>query len=155
MLTDPGHAGDVDAMRSTAMCPQSAVLSSSFRPLSSEQISASAARAEYSGLLTGILEGFVDGVLLLNDRGEWIDGNVKARRICQQLNGGRPPESLVPEPIWQMGQLLLESAGLYPGIIVELESEISLPSLRTIHACIRWMSVEESRNPLILVTLQG
>ena len=78
------------------MYPKSTALSSSCRTLSPERSSAVPSRAEHARLLRGVLEGFVDGVLLLSDRGEWIDGNIQARRICQQLNGGLSPESLVP-----------------------------------------------------------
>ncbi len=106
-----------------------------------------------SMLLQRILEGFSDGVLLLNDRGEWVDGNLRARRICQQMNGGIVPELLVPEPIGHMAQLLLESISLYPGVVLELESEMVLPSSQWLQVQARWMPVEEAGRPLILVRL--
>ena len=101
-------------------------------------------------LLQSILEGFSEGVLLLNDRGEWVDGNLQARRICQQLHETNVPASSVPKPIEEIAQLLVDSISLYPGVVVELESEIVLPSSQWIQVHARWLPVEEAGRPLML-----
>ncbi len=43
-----------------------------------------------STLLQSILEGLIDGVLILTRNGEWICSNSSAHDICQQLNQGKP-----------------------------------------------------------------
>ena len=75
--------------------------------------------------LQAIIEGFVDGVLILTEQGEWIHANDCARRICQQLSSERLQNHLVPLPIWQICASLIESRELFPNEKMIIEAEIS------------------------------
>jgi sensor histidine kinase regulating citrate/malate metabolism len=59
-------------------------------------------------LLQAVLESWIDGVLVLNDQGQWIQANAAAVRICDRLSPNSPPY-LVPEAIWQICATLIQN----------------------------------------------
>lgn len=103
-------------------------------------------------MLEAVLESFIDGVLILNEQGEQIHANDCARRICQ-----KSPESLVntiPQPIWRVCESLIESRDLFNDQKLILESEISLENSAVFRIRVRWLDLEESEQPYLLVTLE-
>lgn len=105
-------------------------------------------------LLQAILEGLVDGVLILTEQGEWVHANECARRICQQFSQGVSTIKTVPQPIWQVCQSLLDSRELFPDRRVIIEDEIDTDTSSAFRIRVRWLVLEESVHPYVLVTLE-
>ncbi|HBE30579.1 MAG TPA: hypothetical protein DD990_04310, partial [Cyanobacteria bacterium UBA11368] len=65
-------------------------------------------------LLQAVLEGFIDGILILTEQGECLDANQSATRICEQLDPGNSKAKRVPAEIWHVCESLIESRDLFP-----------------------------------------
>lgn len=105
-------------------------------------------------LLQAIIEGFVDGVLILTEQGEWIHANEFGRRICQQLSQCTSPVNSVPQPIWHVCQSLIESRELFPEHRMIIESEIETDNAAVFRLRVRWLELGENDNPYLLVTIE-
>ncbi|HBB32446.1 MAG TPA: helix-turn-helix transcriptional regulator [Cyanobacteria bacterium UBA8803] len=105
-------------------------------------------------LLQAIIEGFVDGVLIVNDKGEWVHANEQAHLICRQIYQYTSQNNLVPQPIWQICESLLESRELFPDQKIIIESEIEIDDSATFRIRVRWLDLEESDRPYLLITLE-
>jgi DNA-binding CsgD family transcriptional regulator len=106
------------------------------------------------GLLQGVLEGLVDGVLILTHQGEWVHSNYAAHQICQQLNQGEPSIKSVPPPIWRVCEALVESHDLFPDHPVIIESEISIDRSSRFRIRARWLELSDVQYPYLLVILE-
>ncbi|MBL1177854.1 helix-turn-helix transcriptional regulator [Pantanalinema sp. GBBB05] len=107
-----------------------------------------------SVLLQGILEGLIDGVLIVTSSGEWVYGNFQAYRICQRLHPTVPMRKSVPSSIWQVCQQLLNHQELpidHPTIV---ESNIFSSKSETFRVRVRWLELSEVKCPYLLVTLE-
>lgn len=105
-------------------------------------------------LMQGVLEGLTDGVLILSEQGEWIYHNYYAHCICQTLNQDNPDLYRVPEPVWRSCQALMESRELYPTQPVVIESEIALSRSQVYRIRARWLVLEDSQRPYLMVVLE-
>jgi DNA-binding CsgD family transcriptional regulator len=119
------------------------------------QLELSKSRPETSPtLMQGVLEGLTDGVLILSEQGEWIYHNYYAHCICQGLNQGRPLLNQVPDVVWRNCQALMESRELYPTQPVVIESEIALSHSQVYRIRARWLVLEDSQRPYLMVVLE-
>lgn len=105
-------------------------------------------------LFQGILENLVDGVLIVTPQGRWLYGNRTAYRICQELGLRSPIPEGVPDAIWQLCQRFLEQRINEDDRIPLIEAEICQEPLVRYRVRIRWLSLEESKSPYLLVTLE-
>lgn len=105
-------------------------------------------------MLEAVLEGFIDGVLILNQQGEQVHANDCARRICQKLNQGTSFVNAIPQAIWCVCESLIESHDLFSDNQLIIESEINLDNSATFRIRARWLELEESKQPYLLVTLE-
>lgn len=105
-------------------------------------------------LFNGILEGFVDGLLILSEQGDFIHANQSAKRVLHQLNPGDRNPSFVPSEIWQVCQSLIESRELFPDQKMIIESEISKSESIAFRIRVQWLELEEIKRPCLLVTLE-
>jgi DNA-binding CsgD family transcriptional regulator len=105
-------------------------------------------------VLQAIIEGFVDGVLILTEQGEWVHANDCARRICHQLSSFTSEKNSVPQPIWHVCESLIDSRDLFPGQKMIIESEIHTNDLAVFRIRIRWLELDESERPYLLVTIE-
>jgi DNA-binding CsgD family transcriptional regulator len=106
-------------------------------------------------LLQAVIEGFIDGILIVNPKGEILESNSRARELCRsELN------STLPRPILEVCEALVESQKLFPGqrIIPETETVINQVNLRV---RVRWLNQDlDQLNapfqgfPYLLVTLE-
>ncbi|MEM9162715.1 MAG: LuxR C-terminal-related transcriptional regulator [Cyanobacteria bacterium P01_F01_bin.4] len=105
-------------------------------------------------LAQAILASMVDGILILTETGQWVQGNRVARQICDRITGSQPGHSSVPLEIWRACQALIDSRSQYPrrSFIVETEVEVAPHEHFRIRA--RWFEVSESPSPYILVILE-
>ncbi|MFB2875963.1 helix-turn-helix transcriptional regulator [Floridanema aerugineum] len=107
---------------------------------------------EPSNLFQGILEGFIDGILIITQTGDLLHANQTAKRIFQQLSTG---ESLsIPEEIWQVCQSLIESKKVFPNEKIVLESEITQDNAVHFRLRVRWFMIEQTSEECVLVTIE-
>lgn len=105
-------------------------------------------------LLQAVLEGFMDGVLIVNRQGKILEANSLARKLCQLSTF----DQRVPKPVWRVCKALIESQKLFPGqrIIPELEETIGGINLRI---RVRWWTPNpdfenQFEGSYLLVTLE-
>ena len=104
-------------------------------------------------LLQAIIEGFVDGILILTERGEWVHANEYARRICDQPQTEGTSSHTVKGEIWRVCQSLIDSHQLFPKENIIIESEIDLENV-TYRIRARWLELAHTEHRLLLVTLE-
>jgi len=104
--------------------------------------------------MQGVLEGLTDGVLILSEQGEWLYHNYYAHCICQELNQGQPVLNQVPDSIWRNCVALIDSRDLYPNQPVVIESEITLSRSQVYRIRVRWLILEDSHRPYLMVLLE-
>jgi DNA-binding CsgD family transcriptional regulator len=85
-------------------------------------------------LLQAVIEGFMDGIMIVNVEGEILESNSRAREICQHLSPNVP----IPNPIWQVCEALISSEGLYPGQRVVPEAMIE--GAVNLRIRVRWLN---------------
>lgn len=107
--------------------------------------------------LQAVVEGFVDGILILTEYGGWVQANARAQQICRQftpetrLNPDRPP---VPKPIWQVCAALIDSRSTFSQHQFVLESEILTPDRVKLRVRAQWLPSDRVDAPYLLVVLE-
>ncbi|MGA7934520.1 MAG: LuxR C-terminal-related transcriptional regulator [Kovacikia sp.] len=102
--------------------------------------------------LQAVLEGFVDGIIVLTDRQEVLYTNATAQAICAQLLKGARKVSL-PIEIQRACEALVESRELYGDRPVTIESEMSTPATQ-FRVRAQWLPFELVKRPCVLLRLQ-
>ncbi|MEC4816695.1 MAG: LuxR C-terminal-related transcriptional regulator [Scytonema sp. PMC 1069.18] len=105
-------------------------------------------------LLQAVIEGFVDGILILTDWGELLHVNECARQICRQLRREGNSTDAVPKDIWRVCQSLMDSRELFPREKIVIESEIETDRTVKLRIRARWLSLQNSEQTYILVILE-
>ena len=119
-----------------------------------ETIDPASGEAPKAELLRSVIEGLVDGILILSTQGEWIHANGFARRVCQQLAQGQERSQPVPEEIWQVCRALIESAEMFPNQSLVMESEVKSDRSTTLRVRARWLAIDPGENPYLLVIIE-
>lgn len=109
---------------------------------------------KHSDLLQAIIEGFMDGVLILTEQGELIHANKCARRLCQQFYSDQFQSNLVPLPIWRICESLLDNRELFPERTMIIEAEINRNNADIWRVRVRWLQFDQSDAPNLLVTIE-
>lgn len=104
-------------------------------------------------LLQAVLEGFIDGILILTDQGEWLHANDRARHICHQLAETASPNR-VPQEIWKACQALIDSLNWYPDCTLLIEDEIRSQAAVTYRVRAQWLTIDSVGRPCVLITLE-
>jgi len=108
-----------------------------------------------SEFFQAVLEGLVDGVLVLSDRGQFVHANQKASLLCQKLSPKTDISQSVPAEVWRVCQALLESRELFPDRTVEIESDVTAKDSATqLRLRVRWFQLIESDPSYLLVTME-
>ena len=102
----------------------------------------------------GLIEGFIDGILILNQQGQLINANNNARKICNLLDPNSSQLKSIPEEIWQVCQTLVDSQGLYPNQPVIVEFEVRTHQLPALRIRARWLKLDAFSAPCLLVILE-
>ena len=105
-------------------------------------------------LLQGVLESFMDGVLMLTLQGELVHSNSYAHQILEKLTQERSQAQLVSQEIERICQAVQDSYQLYPKNPVIIESEISANKLDGLRLRARWFQLDGDAQPFILITLE-
>jgi len=118
-------------------------------------------KTEFSGLLPGLLQGvmesLIDGIMLLTDQGELLFANGCAQRICHQLTE-KLTENLsrnsVPRQVWRSCQALINGQYEFPEHSVIIEDEIKIEEATAIRLRAQWLQLNTVDRPCLLVTLE-
>ncbi|NEO71093.1 helix-turn-helix transcriptional regulator [Moorena sp. SIO3H5] len=105
-------------------------------------------------LLKAILEGFVDGVLIITTNQELFHANECGRRMCSQISQGKSRINSIPEPIWRVCQSLIDSREWFSDRKLIMEAEINVNKSVEFRVRVRWLKLDLSRDPYLLVTLE-
>ncbi len=104
-------------------------------------------------LLQGVMEGLIDGVMIITAKGELIHANCHALQICQQFIPNLVKKEAIPQAVWRCCQAVIDSRNLFPQQSLTIEDEISSP-MSTIRIRVRWLTVENLPQSCLLVTLE-
>lgn len=110
--------------------------------------------AKQPALLQAIIEGFVDGVLILTQAGDWVHANDRASRICHKFRQDKSQINSVPQPIWHICESLIDSRDIFPDQNLIIEDEIDMDDAGAFRIRARWFAFEETAQPYILVTME-
>lgn len=102
----------------------------------------------------GMLEGYVEGILLLTEQGECLYANERARLICALLDQPESPTFIVPPEIWQVCLSVIESQTLFPNQRVIIESEIVPLESTVIRIQAQWFDLSKVEQPCLLIMLE-
>jgi DNA-binding CsgD family transcriptional regulator len=105
--------------------------------------------------LQAIIEGLVDGVLVLTQQGELIYANEYGRQIFHQLSPNQSQNNSVPPAIWRVCELLLDSLDPFAEQEMVINHEIKLTNSVVFRIRVRWLVLEESACPYLLVTIEN
>jgi DNA-binding CsgD family transcriptional regulator len=105
-------------------------------------------------LLQAIIEGFVDGVLIVNEKREWIHANKRARWICQHFYSDQLERNSVPQPIWHICESLIDSRKLFPDQKMIIEADIETNNADVFRVRVRWLQLDASDSAYLLVTIE-
>lgn len=106
-------------------------------------------------LTAAIIEGFVDGILILTEQGELVYANNQARRLCFSLIQGAVQPNAVAQEIWRVCECLSESYELFPKQSIIIESEVEADSLDTYRIRARWLDLSDNHKMFLFVTLEN
>ncbi|AFZ16307.1 helix-turn-helix transcriptional regulator [Allocoleopsis franciscana] len=101
-----------------------------------------------------IIEGLVDGVLVLTQQGEWVYANECGRQICHQLAPNQSQKNFVPSAIWRVCELLLARLEPFADQEMVVNNEIKLANSFSFRIRVRWLVLEESACHYFLVTIE-
>lgn len=102
--------------------------------------------------LQAILEGFVDGILVLTHQKQTLYANITAHRLCHRLTHKASTSSVPPE-IWQVCEALIESRNLNPEKFFVIESEVECEEM-TLRVRAQWLTLDGMAHPCLLVRVQ-
>ncbi|MBW4537672.1 MAG: hypothetical protein KME43_00850 [Myxacorys chilensis ATA2-1-KO14] len=101
--------------------------------------------------LLSVLEGLVDGILMINVDGDLMYANSCATEICQKLNA---EANHLPAEVWRSCKALIESRDLYGDRPLVIESELTTPEGQTYRTRAQWLTLDEFEQPCLLVRLE-
>ena len=107
-----------------------------------------------NALLQGVIESFLDGVLIVTEQGECVQANNLAHQICQQLTRVSSQPNLAPKEIWDVCKILIESRDLSPTRSRIIESEVASYQSNPMRIRVRWLNLKAISHPYLLVILE-
>lgn len=100
--------------------------------------------------LLSVLEGLVDGILILNPQGEALYANTPAAEVAKHLKS----ETLVPTEVWRSCEALIDSRELYGDRPLVIESEFSIQDSITYRVRVQWLKLDGYEDTCLLVRLE-
>lgn len=105
--------------------------------------------------LQGVIESFIDGILIVDERGDWVQANAIAQQICDRLTRNKKQTNGLPAQIWQVCKAMIENRKAYPGQIAIAEVEIKLDKLTNIRIRAQWLKLKEISYQYLLIILEN
>jgi DNA-binding CsgD family transcriptional regulator len=113
-------------------------------------------------LLNAVLEGFVDGILVLSEDGTCLHSNQKGQALCRDLSKGQRQVqgaaggvAALPDCLKTMCRHLIDSRDLYPETLLVLTEEFTSQTGQNIRARIQWLDIPTSSSPCLLISLEN
>jgi DNA-binding CsgD family transcriptional regulator len=109
-----------------------------------------------NSFLLSVLEGLVDGILILSPDGNLMYANSPATKICQKLNttSSQAVPDDVPAEVWRSCAALIESRELYGDRPLVIESEFTLNDSRSYRVRVQWLKLDELEQTCLIVRLE-
>ena len=101
-----------------------------------------------------VLEGLLDGILILTCQGELVHASSSAYKILEKSTQGKLQTQLINREIKQICQAVIDSYELYPEQPIIVESELNNEGFDVLRMRARWLQLEADEEPLILITLE-
>lgn len=105
-------------------------------------------------LLSAVLEGFIDGILVLSEDGTCVHSNQKGRSLCRDLGDGDDSTPL-PACLRTMQKHLQESREFYPETLLVLTQEFTSQAGQQIRARIQWLEFPAMPDAYLLLSLEN
>ncbi len=105
-------------------------------------------------LLQAVFESYIDGILIVSDRGTILSANRSAREICQKLGSGGSETRQVPPQIWRICQIMIDNADLHDNQPVILDDVIEAGESNSVRVRVRWFKVDGVERPCLHVSLE-
>lgn len=112
-------------------------------------------RSKRLAFLHSVLEGFVDGILILSEQGDILHANTHARRMCRQFVSPEASLNQAPAAIWRVCQALIASRDLFPDQKTMPEMEVDMDDRTTLRVRVRWIDLSQIQQSCLLVTLEN
>ncbi len=113
-------------------------------------------------LLNAVLEGFVDGILVVSDDGTCLHSNQKGQALCRDLSQGQrlvddgvDGVAALPDCLKTLCEHLIDSRDLYPETLLVLTQELTSQTGHTIRARIQWLDIPSTPSPCLLISLEN
>jgi hypothetical protein len=111
-------------------------------------------------LLNAVLEGFVDGILVLTEDGTCVHSNREGQILCRELAKAERPAAAgagltLPHCLKTLCSYLLDSCAVYGEMPVVLTEEFVSPAGNKIRARIQWLDLPGAPDPCLLVSLEN
>ncbi|UBF26275.1 LuxR C-terminal-related transcriptional regulator [Kovacikia minuta CCNUW1] len=107
-----------------------------------------------SVLLQGVLEGLIDGILVLTEQGELVHANGNAYQILEQLSQNEMQTHLIHKEMRRVCQAVIDSLELFPDKSIIVESEVLIEASKVVRIRARWFRLETFNQPLVLLALE-
>lgn len=113
-----------------------------------------------NNLLQAVIEGFVDGILIVTSQGKLVCTNDCAREICSQFHQeqsvqhNQPVTNWIPSQIWHSCKTLIDNQEEFPDHFVVLEDEVHTRHAHQIRVRVQWMELDAADDPCLLITLE-
>jgi|GEM_PF-1270492 RNA polymerase sigma factor (sigma-70 family) len=105
-------------------------------------------------LNAALVEECIGGILIFTDRPQLIYASTAARQVLSQLQSDAFSTDLIPNEIWHICQLLIQSRHLFPSQNWMIEFDIFTNAAMTLHICSRWVTVEKIDRSCLLLTIE-
>ena len=89
-----------------------------------------------------MMEGHMDGMMLLTKEGRWLMVNQAAKEMCDRLTPRAASTHALPKDIRRCCQHLIDSRETYPDNMVVLDSEITTDDGFTLRVRVQWFRLQ-------------
>lgn len=102
-----------------------------------------------------VMEGFLDGVMVLTQQGEFFHVNQRALELCNLLGteACQKPESL-PPCLWSVCEQLIEGRDVFPDHNLVLTQTLGCIERRSVRVRVQWLELDTEADLLLLVMLE-
>lgn len=107
-----------------------------------------------SVLVRGVLEGFMDGILILTQQGECVHINSNAQHIIKLFARNESQFYKIGQEIKRVYQAVIDSCELYPDTPTVVESEVNHDESTSLRIRARWLQLEADEQSFVLILLE-
>lgn len=122
-------------------------------PLAHASLNQSLSSPDFA-LVSTVLEGFAEGVLIVSQTGQCLHFNPKGKVFCRALGLNLPPTQAIPACLWAMCNHLLEGRDLFPDHRLVLCQELTTAEGQCLRARVQWFDWPDCGQAYFLVLLE-